>query len=64
VEPDAEMRGEASPRYGVVYPALLEVAQRIGGDQTTAFAIAKGLNVVIFSLTAVPAYLIAARVLK
>jgi hypothetical protein len=58
------MRGKAAPRYGVVYPALLAVAQRLGGDQTTAYAIAKGLNVVIFSLTAVPAYLIASRVLK
>jgi hypothetical protein len=57
-------RGRAAPRYGVVYPALLAAAQRIGSDQTTAYAIAKGLNVVIFSLTAVPAYLIASRVLK
>jgi hypothetical protein len=61
---DFTMRGKAAPRYGVVYPALLAVAQRIGGDQTTAYAIAKGLDVVIFSLTAVPAYLIAARILK
>jgi hypothetical protein len=58
------VRGIAAPRYGVVYPALLAAAQRIGNDQTTAFAIAQGLNAVIFSLTAVPVYLIASRVLK
>ena len=58
------VRGGAAPRYGVVYPALLAAAQRIGGDQTTAYAIAQGLNAVTFSLAAVPVYLIASRVLK
>ena len=58
------VRGKPAPHYGVVYPALLAAAQRAGGDQTTAFAIARGLNVVIFSLTAVPVYLIAVRVLE
>jgi Dolichyl-phosphate-mannose-protein mannosyltransferase len=61
---DFTLRGKAAPRYGVVYPALLAVAQRIEGSQTSAYAIAKGLNVVIFSLTAIPAYLIAVRVLR
>jgi Dolichyl-phosphate-mannose-protein mannosyltransferase len=58
------VRGGAAPRYGVLYPALLAAAQRIGGDQTTAFAIAQGLNAVIFSLTAVPVYFIATRVVR
>jgi hypothetical protein len=57
------VRGGAAPRYGVVYPALLAVAQRIGHDQAAAYAIAQGLNAVVFSLTAVPAYAIASRVL-
>jgi Dolichyl-phosphate-mannose-protein mannosyltransferase len=57
------VRGGAAPQYGVVYPALLAVAQRIGRDQATAYAIAQGLNAVVFSLTAVPAYAIASRVL-
>jgi hypothetical protein len=57
-------RGGPAPRYGVIYPALLAGAQRIGDDQTTAYAIAQGLNAVMFSLAAVPAYLIASRVLK
>jgi hypothetical protein len=58
------VRGGAAPRYGVLYPALLAVAQRVGGDQTTAYVVAQGLNAVIFSLTAVPVYAIAARVLQ
>jgi hypothetical protein len=57
------VRSGAAPRYGVVYPALLAVAQRIGDNQAAAYAIAQGLNAVVFSLTAVPAYLIASRVL-
>jgi hypothetical protein len=57
------VRSGAAPRYGVVYPALLAAAQRIGDTQAAAYAIAQGLNAVVFSLTAVPAYLIAARVL-
>jgi Dolichyl-phosphate-mannose-protein mannosyltransferase len=58
------VRGGAAPRYGVLYPTLLAVAQRIGGDQTTAYVVAQGMNAVIFSLTAVPVYAIAARVLQ
>jgi Dolichyl-phosphate-mannose-protein mannosyltransferase len=58
------VRGGSTPRYGVVYPALLAAAQRIGGDQTSAYVLAQGLNAVIFSLTAVPVYLIASRVLQ
>jgi Dolichyl-phosphate-mannose-protein mannosyltransferase len=58
------VRGVAAPRYGVVYPALLAVAQRLGSDQTAAYAIAQVLNAVVFSLTAVPVYVIASRVLK
>ena len=58
------VRGGAAPRYGLVYPALLAVAQRIGSDQTAAYAIAQGLNVVMFSLTAIPVYFIASRVLQ
>jgi hypothetical protein len=58
------LRGGAAPRYGVVYPAVLAVAQRIGSDQQSAYAVAQGLNAVLFSLAAVPAYLIARRVLS
>ena len=58
------VRGGAMPRYGFVYPALVAAAQRIGGGQTTAFAVAQGLNAVVFSLTAIPVYFIAARVLR
>lgn len=58
------VRGGATPRYGVVYPLLVSIAQRLGGDQVTAFAIAQALNAVVFSLTAVPVYFIALRVLR
>ncbi len=58
------VRGGGTPRYGPLYPALLAAAQRIGGDQTTAYVAAQGMNAVIFSLTAVPVYAIAARVLQ
>jgi dolichyl-phosphate-mannose-protein mannosyltransferase len=58
------VRGGSAPRYGVVYPALLAAAQRIGGDQAAAYAIAQGLNAVMFSLAAIPAYAIASRVLE
>ena len=57
------VRGGSAPRYGPVYPALLALAQRIGGDQTAAFAVAQVLNAVLFSLAAVPIYAIASRVL-
>src|SRR5436305_7923016 len=53
------VRGGAAPRYGVVYPTLLAAAQRVGSDQTGAYVLAQGLNAVLFSLTAVPVYLIA-----
>jgi hypothetical protein len=58
------VRGGAAPRYGIVYPAVLAAAQRLGSDQTAAYAIAQGLNAVMFSLTAVPVYFIASRVLQ
>jgi len=58
------VRGGAAPRYGALYPALLAVAQRIGSDQASAYVVAQGLNAVVFSLTAVPVYAIAARVLQ
>ena len=57
------VRSGSSPRYGVVYPALLATAQRIGNNQASAYAIAQGLNALVFALTAVPAYAIASRVL-
>jgi len=60
---DFTLRSHPAPRYGLLYPALLAVAQRLGGDQATAFTIAQGLNAVIFSLAAVPVYLVASRVL-
>jgi hypothetical protein len=56
------MRGKAAPHYGVLYPALLAAAQRLGGDETTAYALAKLSNVLVFALAAVPVYLLASRI--
>ncbi len=58
------VRGGAAPGYGVVYPALLGLAQRVGGSQVAAYAVAQALNAVIFSLAAVPVYALASRVLR
>lgn len=58
------VRGGSAPRYGIVYPALVAVAQRLGTDQHSAYAIAQGLNAVLFALAAVPTYAIATRVLS
>jgi hypothetical protein len=58
------VRGGAAADYGAAYPAVLAAAQRMGGDQVAAYAIAQALNAVVFSLAAVPVYAIASRVLK
>jgi hypothetical protein len=58
------LRGKPAPRYGVIYPALLAPVQRIGGSQTTSYAIAQGVNAVVFSLAAIPVYLLAMRVVR
>jgi hypothetical protein len=58
------VRGGSSPRYGYVYPALLAIAQRLGSDEHSAYAIAQGLNAILFSLAAIPTYAIAARVVR
>jgi len=49
--------------YGFVYPALLAPAWRAFASVPDAYAVAKAINAVVMSLTAVPAYLLARRVL-
>lgn len=58
------LRGDTGQRYGFVYPVLLAAVQRVGSDQKTAYAVAQGLNALLFSLAAVPAYAISRRVLS
>jgi len=58
------VRGGTAPRYGIVYPALVALAQRLGSDQQSAYLIAQIENALLFSLAALPTYAIAMRVLS
>lgn len=55
------IRDEVSFAYGIGYPALLAPVWAVFNDVTTAYAVAKALNALILSLTAVPAYFLARR---
>lgn len=55
------IRGEMSFSYGIVYPMLLAPIWGLFSDVTTAYAVAKVLNALILSLSAVPAYFLARR---
>ena len=50
--------------YGVVYPALIAPAWRVFGSVPDAYAAAKTIGSVLMSLTAIPAYLLARRVVS
>ncbi len=58
-----EIRGVPSTGYGFVYPALIAPAWRFFGAMPTVYAAAKAINAVVMSLAAVPAYLLARRLL-
>jgi dolichyl-phosphate-mannose-protein mannosyltransferase len=49
--------------YGLGYPTILAPLVAIAGDRETAYTLAKLLNALLFALTAVPAYLVARRLL-
>jgi Dolichyl-phosphate-mannose-protein mannosyltransferase len=55
------IRGRPSFGYGVVYPALISPAWAFSHSIPAAYAAAKVINVVVISLTAVPAYFLARR---
>jgi hypothetical protein len=57
------VRGVPSSGYGFVYPVLIAPAFRAFGGVPTAYAAAKITNAVVMSLTAVPAYFLARRLL-
>jgi hypothetical protein len=59
-----QIRGVASNGYGFVYPALLAPAWRLFGAMPTVYAVAKGINAVVMSLAAIPAYFLARRLLR
>jgi hypothetical protein len=56
-----ELRGVPSSGYGFVYPALIAPAWRLFGAIPAAYDAAKAINSVLMSLTVVPAYLLARR---
>jgi len=49
--------------YGVVYPVLIAPAWRVFGSVSDAYAAAKTIGSVLMSLTAIPVYFLARRVL-
>ncbi len=50
--------------YSLLYPLLIAPAYAAFDDLTHAYAAAKGINAVVMSLSAVPAYLLACRVAR
>jgi hypothetical protein len=58
------IRGVSSHGYGYVYPILLAPAYRLFASIPDAYAAVKAINAVVMSLTAVPAYFLARRVLR
>jgi len=50
--------------YGVVYPLLIAPAWRVFGSVPDAYAAAKTIGSVLMSLTAIPVYFLARRVVK
>ncbi|MGH3001544.1 MAG: glycosyltransferase family 39 protein [Gaiellaceae bacterium] len=57
------VRGVPSTGYGFVYPVLIAPAFRLFAAVPDAYAAAKAINGVVMSLTAVPAYFLARRLL-
>lgn len=58
------VRGVPSNGYGFVYPALIAPAFGLFDSVPHAYALAKGINAVVMSLAAVPAYLLARRLVS
>jgi hypothetical protein len=56
------VRDHPSGSYGFVYPVLISPAYRLYASVPQAYAAAKAINAVLMSLTAVPAYFLARRV--
>ena len=55
------IRGERSLAYGLVYPLLVAPAWMASTDVANAYDVARVLNAMLLSLSAVPAYLLARR---
>ncbi len=57
------VRGVPSRGYGIVYPILIAPAWRLFGAVPSVYVAAKAINSVLMSLAAIPAYLLARRLL-
>lgn len=57
------IRDQSSAAYGLVYPAIIAPAWAAFAAVPDAYAAAKGINALAMSLAAIPAYLLARRVL-
>ena len=55
------LRGETTFAYGFLYPVLIAPAWLVAPDGLTAYQVAKFVNAICISLSAVPAYLLARR---
>ena len=58
------LHGKFEIRYSVLYPLFISPAYRLAGDGAAAFAILKTLDAVVMTLTAIPTYALARRVLS
>lgn len=57
------LRGVADSGYGILYPILIAPAYALADNLGQAYALAKVINALLVSLAAVPAFLLARRVL-
>jgi hypothetical protein len=58
------IRGEVTSAYGFVYPMLIAPGYALFGSIPRAYAAVKGINAALMSLSAVPLYLLARRVVS
>jgi hypothetical protein len=58
------IRGHSTAAYGIVYPALIAPAWALFKSVPDAYAAAKAINSLMMSLAAIPAYLLARRMLS
>ena len=58
------VRGQSTAAYGIVYPLLISPAWAMFKAIPDAYAAAKAINAIIMSLAAVPAYVLARRMLS
>ena len=58
------VRGQPSGGYGIVYPVVIAPAFRAFTSITTAYEAAKAINSIVMSLTAIPVYFLARRMLS